>query len=58
MKAKAPWIDMHLFRFHSGPVVMGTEMLASLPDLFEAIRPVLPVGEDELRQIWIVGFLS
>ncbi|MFO7669817.1 MAG: hypothetical protein R6W31_09180 [Bacteroidales bacterium] len=53
MKTKAPWIDMHLFRFHSRPVVMGPEMLAYLPDLFEAIRPVRPVGEDEVRQIWI-----
>ena len=53
MKVKAPWIDMHLFRFHNGPVVMGPEMLASLPDIFKAISPVCPVGEDEVRQIWI-----
>ena len=32
---------------------MGPEMQSSLPDLFESIRPVSPVGEDEVRQIWI-----
>ena len=53
MKATAPWIDIHLYRFHGGPVVMGPEMQSSLPDLFESIRPVSPVGEDEVRQIWI-----
>ena len=53
LKATAPWIDIHLYRFHSGPVVMGPEMQSSLPDLFESIRPVSPVGEDEVRQIWI-----
>jgi len=53
MKAKAPWIDRHLFRFHSGPVVAGPGMQTSLPDLFEAISPVRPEGEDEVRQIWI-----
>ena len=53
MKATAPWIDIHLYRFHSGPVVMGPEMQSSLPDLFESIRPVSPVGEDEVRKIWI-----
>jgi hypothetical protein len=53
MKAKAPWIDRHLFRFHNGPVVAGPGMQTSLPDLFEAISPVRPEGEDEVRQIWI-----
>ena len=53
MKAKAPWIDRHLFRFHSRPVVVGPGMQTSLPDLFEAISPVRPEGEDEVRQIWI-----
>lgn len=53
MKAKAPWIDMQLFRFRSGPVVAGPGMMASLPDLFESIRPIRPSSEDEVRQIWI-----
>jgi hypothetical protein len=53
MKANAPWIDIQISRFHSGPVVVGPGLLASLPDLFEAIRPVRPVSEDEVRQIWI-----
>jgi hypothetical protein len=53
LKAAAPWIDVNLYRFNSGPVVVGPEMESSLPDLFESIRPVSPVGEDEVRQIWI-----
>lgn len=53
MNATAPWIDEHLYRFRSGPVEAGPEMQASLPDLFEAIRPIRAEGEDEVRQIWI-----
>lgn len=53
MKATAPWIDNHLYRFQNGPVVVGPEMESSLPDLFESIRAVRPEGEDEVRQIWI-----
>lgn len=53
LKAAAPWIDINLYRFKSTPVVVGPEMESSLPDLFESIRPVSPLGEDEVRQIWI-----
>jgi len=53
LKTTAPWIDLNLNRFHSDPVVVGPEMQSSLPDLFEAIRPVSPEGDDEVRQIWI-----
>jgi len=42
-----------LYRFQSGPVIVGPEMQSSLPDLFESIRSVSPEGEDEVRQIWI-----
>jgi antitoxin component HigA of HigAB toxin-antitoxin module len=53
LRAKAPWIDNHLYRFQNGPVVAGPDMWASLPDVFEALSPVRPVGEDDVRQLWI-----